>query len=174
MGEPQVAIYGVTKLPGRAQKVLDPVTTNRWRYFTDRTSSHPFHWNDACPSIILLMCRTVLTDTLLVMIPGKAASDPDRDAYNYDEYYDDEYDDGDEEYNSDHMGASEEAIKKENLPHFVTQGSTITVDEGQTIRLPCFVDNLPSKETATAKFCFFSGERGRRRGKFHSPSQFCS
>ena len=69
---------------------------------------------------------------------------------------DEYYEDGDLDYNSDvdsggTMGENDAAIK--DVPNFVTRGSTFTVDKGTTIRLPCYVDRLPSELTLAIPSC---------------------
>ena len=63
------------------------------------------------------------------------------DEYNYDDYGDED------DYNSDvdSGGTDKNDAAIQDVPDFVTRGSTFTVDKGTTIRLPCYVDRLPSK-----------------------------
>ncbi len=63
--------------------------------------------------------------------------------YSYDENYDydGEYEGDDEAGLND--SADENVIKVE--PKFTSVGSSITVDEGKTINLPCYVDKLPGE-----------------------------
>jgi hypothetical protein len=59
---------------------------------------------------------------------------------------DDYYDTDDDAYNSDiDSSDSEKEVAIKNLPNFISKGSTFTVDKGTTIRLPCYVDKLPSE-----------------------------
>ena len=82
----------------------------------------------------------------LPLFSGKPAIDDDDEKY--DEYVDDEYYEGDDlDYNSDvdSGGTDENDAAIKDVPNFVTRGSTFTVDKGTTIRLPCYVDRLPSE-----------------------------
>ena len=45
----------------------------------------------------------------------------------------------------DSGGTDENDAAIKDVPNFVTRGSTFTVDKGTTIRLPCYVDRLPSE-----------------------------
>merc|ERR1719273_1636890 len=68
--------------------------------------------------------------------PRPAKEDYPNDYYNdYPQDYD--YDDADDSQNS------KEAIVKRN-PKFTSQSKKITINEGDTIKLPCTVDNMDS------------------------------
>ena len=102
--------------------------------------------------------------TLIVPPPphlsGKPAIDDDDDDDKYDEYVDDgyDYDGDDDDYNSDvdSGGTDENDYAIKDVPNFVTRGSTFTVDKGTTIRLPCYVDRLPSEFIALDKLWYWS------------------
>lgn len=79
--------------------------------------------------------------------PNPAADGDDKDADD-DQYLWDEgnYDYTEEDYASeDGDGGGHRDAEIQDLPEFVTKGSSFTVDKGTTIRLPCYVDKLPCK-----------------------------
>ena len=66
--------------------------------------------------------------------PTPAVEDYPNDYYNDEEYYSDNYD-------TDSVSDEKETIVKRN-PKFISQSKRITINEGDTIKLPCMVDNL--------------------------------
>ena len=75
--------------------------------------------------------------------PAEKSDDDDNDQYLWDES---DYDYSEEDYVSeDGDGEGLRETEIQDLPEFVTKGSTFTVDKGTTIRLPCYVDKLPCK-----------------------------
>ena len=60
---------------------------------------------------------------------------------NNDIYSNDDYEDAASASNGGNMGADNEAVITK-LPHFVTTGQNMLVNEKSTIKLPCIVDRL--------------------------------
>lgn len=74
-------------------------------------------------------------------LPSVGQEDYPNDYYNDEEYYADNYDSDNvsNELYDNHQ--DKETIIKRN-PKFLSQSKKITINEGDTIKLPCMVDNL--------------------------------
>ena len=71
-------------------------------------------------------------------LPSLAVEDYPNDYYNDEEYYGTDYD---SDNISNEIYDDKETIVKRN-PKFLSQSKKITINEGDTIKLPCMVDNL--------------------------------
>ncbi len=71
---------------------------------------------------------------------AQASAESNAGDYQYDSY--DSYD--------EYIDEEEEEKEIGYDINFVNSGSTHTVDKGTTIRLPCYIDDFPSKSIATA------------------------